>query len=62
MYVVAEIDEYHRPSKIFGRTRSKKLAFLKAKEFAKKYKTNVGVFEYTKYKYYGMIKGFDMFD
>lgn len=62
-YVVASVGKNHRPLKVFSRHTNKTIANEKAIEIAKKHgdKFSVGVFGYTKDKFYGLLKSYDMF-
>ena len=56
MFLVATIGKYHRPSKIISNTRSKRKALEIAKKYSEKYGIPIGIWEYTKSKWYGLIK------
>jgi len=60
-YLVASVAKYHRPGYIFSHHTSKKQAKIKAKRMAKKHKNkfSVGIFGYTKDKYYGLLNSYD---
>ena len=58
MYLIATVGRDFRPGKVIKKTENKEIAIKTAKEYANKWKTRVGVWEYTKYKWYGMIRSF----